>query len=69
MKKLTQSDIPPGYNYAAVDKSGLTRAYKEKPILLETSWYHSSVSRLLTGRNKSLLIEEAVVKYLKGKQK
>lgn len=31
MQKLTAADIPNGYNYAAVDSSGLAFAYKLKP--------------------------------------
>ena len=32
LKRLTMSDIPKGYSYAAIDSDGVAYAYKKKPI-------------------------------------
>ena len=39
-KKLTASDIPEGYNYAAVDSDGRANGYKDLPELFE--WQYDS---------------------------
>jgi hypothetical protein len=38
MRKLSKSDIPKGYKYAAVDADGLAFAYKSKPVCSVNSW-------------------------------
>jgi hypothetical protein len=44
MKKLTKSDIPEGYSYAAVDADGYAYGYENRPILYFKRWIYGGNS-------------------------
>jgi hypothetical protein len=49
MKKLTKEDIPKAYVYAAVDESGMTYAFKTKPILRKSVWWPQNNDYIVIG--------------------
>jgi len=55
LKKLTGTDIPDGYEYAAVDKDGRAYAYMDIPIRLEVV-YDSGSSSKARYKNPSVFI-------------